>query len=211
MKHCKSYYYSNACRVVDGSTEDVKIYNESKQAQNDSQDNFIDDSKTDSMYIESVKELTKYHPNSRSAAGGGAAESNSGGVESNSMVIGAAKSNSGSAAGGGAAESISMTIDQSNEELNPPLMLFQDMNKLMDTGLSENDKNEINELIQIFDPTFVRTEITTRKRDLIYEEDDNYGESSIIKSQKNKGGRKSKKHRRKNLKKQSRKNKKYTR
>jgi flagellar biogenesis protein FliO len=90
----------------------------------------------------------------------------------------------------------------------PPL--FGDMNELMKSGLSENDKKEIVELIQIFDPTLVRAETyDTRKRDLNFDEYD-YDESP-----RKRGGHKSKKHkkqsRRKNMKKQSRKNKKYTR
>jgi hypothetical protein len=207
INHCKSYHYSNACRVVYGSTEDVKIFNESKEVQHNSQDVFIEDSKTDSTYIKSENELKKYHSNSSSSPGGGAAKSNSGGVESNSMVISATKSNSSSAAGGGA-ESNGMTIDDSagNEEITPPLALFEDMNKLIDTGLFENDENEIDELIQIFDPTFVRTETDER-----FKEHPNT-DSSTKKRKKNskktnprkkKGGCKSKK--------QSRRNKKYTR
>jgi hypothetical protein len=191
--------------VVYGSTEDVKIFNESKEVQHNSQDVFIEDSKTDSTYIKSENELKKYHSNSSSSPGGGAAKSNSGGVESNSMVISATKSNSSSAAGGGA-ESNGMTIDDSagNEEITPPLALFEDMNKLIDTGLFENDENEIDELIQIFDPTFVRTETDERFK----EHKDSYTKkrkknSKKTNPRKKKGGCKSKK--------QSRRNKKYTR
>lgn len=212
INHCKSYYYSNACKeVTKPDVENLKTWNKSQYVYGESQEQNLKSSTTDEKYINSKKELDKIdssgssgrdaESNSSSAAGGGAAKSNSMAIDR----ISAAKSNSSSAAGGGGAESNSMTIDNSvgNEEMIPPL--FGDMNELMQSGLSKSDKKEINELIKFELIKLDRAKITTGKRGLDEEK------TSDESPRKKKGGRKSKKHRRKNLKKQSRKNKKYTR
>jgi hypothetical protein len=197
IDHCKSYYYSNACReVTNPNVKKLKMWNESVEDRGESQEQYAERSKTIPMFIDSKKKLDEIDTsslsshdaksNSSSAAGGGAAKSNSMTIDYRKY----AKSNSSSAAGGGGVEeSNSMTIDNSvrNEELIPPLALFKDMNELMDTYRSENYK----------------------KRGLIHDEDE---ETTSDESPRKRGGRKSKKQsRRKNLKKQSRKNKKYTR
>ena len=206
INHCKSYYYSNACKeVTKPDVENLKTWNKSQYVYGESQEQNLKSSTTDEKYINSKKELDKI--DSSSSSGRDAESNSSSAAKSNSMAfdrIGAAKSNSSSAAGGGGAESNGMTIDNSagNEEMIPPL--FGDMNELMKSGLSKSDKKEINELIKFELIKLDRAKITTGKRGLDEETTSN-------KSQRRMGGRKSKKHRRKNLKKQSRKNKKYTR
>lgn len=211
INHCKSYYYSNACReVTKPNVEKLKTWNKSQYVYGESQEQNLKSSTTDEKYIDTQKKLDEIdtssssgrdaESNSSSAAGGGAAKSNSMAFDLHRY----AKSNSSSAAGGGGAESNGMTIDNSagNEEMIPPL--FGDMNELMKSGLSESDKKEINELIKFELIKLDTAKITTGKRGLDEETTSN-------KSQRKMGGRKSKKHKRKNMKKQSRRNKKYTR
>lgn len=170
INHCKSYYYSNACKKVNKRNyKFIKKWIESEPVYGESQQQFDVLSEMEPRYRYVKTELDKFDSGGPGGGGGGAAD------------------NSSSASGG-------------NSSMTPQFAIVEDMNDLIKTGLSKNETDDIVELIKIFDPT----DNGTRKRSFVPEKE-------TIFNLPKRGGRKSKKHKRKNMKKQSRRNKKYTR